>query len=126
MNIAKDIKELADLIERDTRENGGASHTIDGQTPPAHGYMVGILGTEERVPLSVLDASAIIEYIGKHLDKLAYHPHLYVGTWLDEETNEVCLDLSLWEEVEKRARVLGVAGKQKAIYNLATGQSITL
>ena len=126
MNITKDLKNLAQLIEQDTRKNGGASYTINGAKPPAHGYMVSLPLAEWRIKTHQLNDYTTMHYIGKHLAVLCNDQDRYVGTWLDEETGQVCLDVSMREETEESARDLGEFGKQKAIYNLATGESITL
>lgn len=126
MNITKDLETLAQIIEDETRKNGGASYTIDGEKPPARGYMVSLPLTEWRIKSNELYTYTLMHYIGKNLAVLCNDHDRYIGTWLDEETGEVCLDVSLWEESEEEARELGEFGKQKAIYNLATGESITL
>lgn len=126
MNITEDLKKLADLIEQDTRENGGASYNINGETPPAHGYMVSLPHAEWRIKTHEMNTYTIVYYIGNQLAILCNNPDNYIGTWIDEDTGEVCLDVSVWEETEESARDLGEFGQQKAIYNLATGQSITL
>ena len=126
MNITEDFKTLAQLIEQDTRQTGGASFNLNGEKPPARGYMVSLPGTEWRIKAHELNEYTITHYIGKNLAVLFNDPEQFVGTWIDEETGQVCLDVSLWEESEEEARELGEFGKQKAIYNLATGESITL
>lgn len=126
MNITKDLETLAQYIEQDTRKNGGASYTINGAKPPARGYMVGLPLTEWRIKSNELNTYTLTHYIGKHLAVLCNDHDRYIGTWLDEETNEVCLDVSMREETEEGARALGEFGEQKAIFDLATGETITL
>jgi hypothetical protein len=104
-----------------TAELGGASASLSGALPPAHGYMVAEEGCEEVV--DTLTAEVLGEYVSTFADLLADDRH-YLGTWVDHGRTYV--DVSEWVDDERLALGLARGRRQLAIYSLADSSSIHL
>ena len=113
MKNLHDIKNLITL-------NGGA--TLDGngrQVIINHGYMVSLENCETITTLEALSEKDLKTYF-----KLAKKKHAYFGLWLDG--NALYLDISIRVEDKAAARKIGKHNKQKAIFDLATKNTIYL
>ena len=103
-------------------QNGGATFNSQGLISETKGYMVSIIGMEERFQTIKLDT--VLDYVAKNLSILKSTSNLYVGIWNDD--SEWCLDVSAHILDKESALRVGIIGEQKAIYDLNTGTDISL
>lgn len=118
MNLRKILDEI--LLE------GGISYNINtGQMNPSTGYMVSILGYEEKFDVNEITDADIQSYTLKHIDDLLSE-FKYIGGWLDKDNNNVVLDISINIDDLEYAYYLGMINKQKCIYDCKNKRYIDL
>ena len=81
-------------------------------------WAASLQGYEERH--AELTHYALEEYIRKHSSLLFGQKVLYLGLWLDDETGEVCLDITKLFLDDTAALAFAAANDQKAVTNLLT------
>lgn len=142
-NLAAFIGKLIDheddlrSIVKETIDNGGSSTDLsrlgDIGEAPSHGYMVGgvvkprVLSFEDFEKYPSMTVNSMSAFIAEHAARLS-NPwgravHLF-GTWVDESTMDVHLDVV--EHVTCRARALALAEErgELAIWDIALQTSI--
>jgi len=113
---------LTDSVARRTLRDGG-------MTLPAvsDGYMVG--GVVPELIVKEYDAKSLAEHVGAfmtvHAEKLS-QPGMHMGTWVNDETGNVHLDVS--ERFEKKWLALTVAAQrgELAIWDVKVSKSIAV
>jgi hypothetical protein len=131
MTQNKSKLELASLdLFNDVMSSGGFSITPD-LARPTTGYMVSLTGYETVVPLSVINDrivtdimytyDAIVRDLQLNCDNV-----LYVGVWLDGDTNKVYFDISENVLDLETALAIGKARRQISIFDLVTFYSINI
>jgi hypothetical protein len=131
MTQNKSKLELASLdLFNDVMSSGGFSVTPD-LARPTTGYMVSLTGYETVVPLSVINDrivtdimytyDAIVRDLQLNCDNV-----LYVGVWLDGDTNKVYFDISENVLDLETALAIGKARRQISIFDLVTFYSINI
>lgn len=113
-----------DSILASVHADRGISINMEGDQPPARGFMVSIQHAEVRVPLATLTAFDVESYVNlRH--GLLRDPDRYLGIWVDHN-GMAFLDVS--ERINGRAMAerLGRARNQLAIWDLAAQKEITL
>ena len=114
----------------------GGTLTLTGHPAVQKGYAVGTEGAELTVPAGPPTSSDV--YVSPDLIKAwlrsyaepainritADNQHPHVGAWVNQ--GKVYLDVSVIVDDEAEAIRLGKLWGQKAIYNLAKGEEITL
>lgn len=109
LNLTKVLQEI--FLE------GGMSYNITtGQTNPKTGFMVSILGFEEKIDLDKADDQFIKDYVLRNATEL-WGDNRYLGAWLDADT--VILDVSVNIQDMTQACYTGIINKQKCIYDCA-------
>ena len=106
--------------------DGGASYNITtGDTTPNTGYMVSIDGYEERHVRTNIFNSVLRDYIVRYNEILS-DGETFLGGWLDNQADEVCLDVSMHIPDLQEAINFGKAGNQVAIYDCRNKTEIRL
>jgi hypothetical protein len=131
MTQNKSKLELASLdLFNDVMSSGGFSVTPD-LARPTTGYMVSLTGYETVVPLSVINDRIVTDImytydaIVRDL-QLTCGNVLYVGVWLDGDTNKVYFDISENVLDLETALAIGKARRQISIFDLVTFYRINI
>lgn len=95
--------------------------SINGQKP--FGYVVAINGYEQVYNVGEITQDDVNLFIEKH-HSLLEKPDYFYGIWTDD--GKVYLDVSKCYSGKKIACFVGILNDQKAIYDLAKGESIFL
>lgn len=118
MNLTKVIDE--------TINNGGCSYNVTtGDSNPTYGYMVAIHGAEVSMPMQDLNDQTLANYINFNAVALA-DPAAFLGTWHDQKTNSIYLDVSYLIEDKDEAIMMAKLNRQLAIYDNKNKVSIYL
>lgn len=104
--------------------NGGVSYNITTQeVNPQTGYMVGILGFEEKFDVTKITDQDIKDYIFKNAGEF-WGTTRYIGGFL--KNNFVYLDISVNIDDLTRACYTGIINKQNYIYDCSNKRTISL
>jgi SPP1 gp7 family putative phage head morphogenesis protein len=110
-------------------QNEGATINPESGRLVTKGYAVSTqLGHEEQYPRDAFlkDGSQIVaDYKEKHADALA-KPGAKLGLWFNSKTDHYFIDVSTVVKSEAKARSLGEAHGQYAIYDITHGREIQL
>lgn len=133
---------LALTLERKASDNPGASVSIKDNTEPKDGFMVGFLNIAavKMTDLSLDEAMTKIGYEltsfkkrGTFHDEYVFGTNahvlsddLYIGFWYDKSDNVLYLDLSARFDNETDALDAARSNKEKAIFNVASGEAKTV
>ena len=111
----------ADELLEDTKKYGGTSRNVYGRYP-MDGYMVAIDSTYTISPED-LSIRSLKKFIGRR-KKLLTSENEYLGTWKDEKSGEVHLNVS--RRFEDRGEAISLARSQNsiAIYDVKNHESI--
>ena len=106
------------------KTNGGATCRAPSGNcnAPKAGFALALdKSTELAIRASKLSANGICAYVARHWQALT-RPNAYLGLWQDGP----CAYLDVSTVLRNKAKALALARKvrQKAIFNLATGQSL--
>ena len=112
-----------------TKRNGGGTFSLTGDPVPEDGYMVGgnPLKPERVIPGWESKHGPLIHAVvrvyarGAELAGL-----LYLGTWVDPENGALVLDAPTHVETRETALIWAKARGEQAIYDLSTGETITV
>lgn len=107
---------------------GGSSLHNTLLTKPTDGFMVSVYGYEYSVPANC----SLGEYISAWMSvqkraeaiQLIEGVHTYVGTWLHD--GHIVFDVSYNIPIWADAQAMGIANKQKAVYDVANGKELFL
>jgi hypothetical protein len=120
LSHALDYSTLADRAR-----HGGFTVAPDGREPD-HGYVISPYPDRSyTAPADTITAADLYEYAGKNADLLALPDH-YLGGWVDDQTGQVWLDISILAPDLPAAEVLGRAYNQLAVYDLTAGREVRL
>lgn len=109
----------------DVKEEGGFTREVPSGEEKTTGWAVAVSGHEEHTSISKLTPRWVREYRREHAEALN-DPQTSWGGWYDTDSGEVFLDVSIIERSKRKAIELGMKFKQKAIYNLETGEEYRL
>lgn len=107
-------------------EQKGISFRPNSPYNVSSGYMVSLSGWEEVMPIEQYTAERLTEYVQRNHKLLMDLPTVWVGVWLDEETQMVHLDLSNNYDNKEAAVRAGIAGNQLAIWDVLAADEIRL
>jgi hypothetical protein len=102
------------------KTSGGFSLQANGHEPTT-GFMISTPGTEETFRASDISVDDVRGYMDKYSDLLK-QDNAYFGGWLDRESDEIYLDISVNVQDEAEARRMGKEHKQIAIFDLGTAE----
>lgn len=121
-NILHNLSVLLPEVYKMMRgESSGFTVSLINQKVPKTGYMVSYPdGIRSKYMPSFPE---IEDFVVVNADKLSQHNH-FIGGWKDE--NEYYIDVSVRIAGYNMAMMIARKFEQKAIYNLATGESIYL
>ena len=117
--------DLARRLAQATLADGGATMALDG-TVPVTGYAVALPGLETvYTHTDDHDATAvrIRAYVDAHRAELAQSDR-YVGTWVD--AGKLYVDTVRVIADRATAELEGILARQLAVFDLASGEEITL
>ena len=123
-------KAIRDLIVG-TALNGGSTQSLRGESVPDSGFMVGGF-TDSLIfdSLLVTDANhwavsfnGIANWVNNNLT-LATDPGMYVGGWIDKETNSMYVDLSKLFVDQEAAILMAKELGEIAIWDLENSKEI--
>ena len=104
-------------LEKLHSAGGFTFRAVNGDSAPTSGYVVSLLGQEEKHKLSDIDAGKIGEYFANRPDTIDYF-----GGWIENDI--VFLDVCVIAPSLETALQVARDNRQKAIFDLASGQSI--
>jgi len=114
-------KELADLVHKNTVQNGGATMDLEGNTP-LQGYSYGPYKDREyKVPTQAFmdnPRAHLEKFFNLNKDKLGIDGH-HIGTWIDPETGHTYLDVVKVGEPHRDTIDAAQKAQQLAVYDLA-------
>jgi hypothetical protein len=111
-------------LVRQTRRSGGFSYQAVSGSSPTSGYMLSPYPDREHtVSLGVFQRQHLDDYVAANKDLLSKPDH-YMGAWVNE--GNVYLDVSIHSADRGKALALGRHHKQLAIYDLGSGNEITV
>ena len=93
----------------------GFSVSVHGEALPPTGYMVSLMGYEQKVPVSSLTVE-MMSYVADH-QALLSPSHRFFGGWI--QSGEVYLDVSDWMADRKQSVQRGLTNHQISIYDIA-------
>lgn len=111
-----------------TLSSGGSSLHNTLMTKPTDGFMVSVQGHEHIIPKESTMGEFISAWTG--MQKIAESIQLretiptYVGTWLHD--GHIVFDVSYNIPVWADAQAMGIANKQKAVYDVANDKELFL
>lgn len=109
-------------IMQQTLLNGGSSTSLKNKVANS-GYMVALYGKEKVI--NKLSSKEIRKYINNNLKELN-KDNIFIGTWVDTNTNKIYLDCSINVQSKEKALKLAKQNKQLAIFDLNSFDSIYL
>lgn len=119
-----------DSLMDSTATNGGATVSLNGNTVPATGYMVGgyvpslIFGSDMLADdHRAFTWEMIHRYIRKH-SSFATRFDVFLGGWIDQESGMVYVDFSVRHESRSLAIMDATANEELAIWDLEKGEEI--
>ena len=116
--------DIAKNIYNATIENRGTTMSVDGGTSPYQtGFMVGITGYNEIIPVGSFSPEDVRAFI-KNARKALNAPNTFVGTWVWR--GKVYLDVSIHVYNQEDAISLAKHYGQIAIFDLSTKREITV
>ncbi len=107
------------------KENGGFTLNKDLQAKQ-DGFACAISGHEVVFDMDSVQELDIVEYISSKKELAKKNSNLCFGSWLDNETNKLYLDLSEVIDDKKQALKKAYKRNQLAIFDLNTFESIYL
>ena len=114
-------------IEKQVKSNlekeGGFTFDLDGNTP-SEGWVTSDPSFTEKCSLKEFlsnENSDCFSFLVDNEHELS-RPNRYFGVWLDKEDNSVYLDVSHIYSEKEQAMSLAKWNKEKAIFNLGTGE----
>lgn len=120
-----DLSVQGDLVDKINRDGGFTVNPSDGTTPE-DGFMVSIYENAEEVHgVEDVDVDLLRDYVERHRSKLEASSN-HLGAWIDRETGEVYIDISMRTESRDTAVELGRAANQKAVFDLGSMEEIRL
>lgn len=115
-----------ELTERLCQATDGISIALADGTEPTDGYMVSLHGYELRIGPHLRWQRLLIQaWLTAAETVKSRHHGIFVGRWTDEN-GSVYLDLSVRCLTAPAAYRLAVANKQKAIYDVAKGETLNV
>jgi hypothetical protein len=122
--LTKYAELMSNLVKfrSDVMTNGGATMSISIVDVPKYGYMVS-LPDRERVFSGEISDDDVRSFVTDRIDDLSDFEN-FLGGWIDK--GKVYLDVSVHVEDRDQALMMGKLFKQKAIYDIAAGESIYL
>lgn len=122
------LAEIQDLQLKLTLETGGSTISQSGVNMYGKPYIaIGVLKTREKlIKGRDLTLKDLQDYWTENKSILEAHPDLTVGTWIDRETGNTNIDLSITlpKVFEPQLVTLGRKLGQKAVYDLESGVEI--
>lgn len=95
---------------------------------PEDGIVVAVRGTNKEIPADDFFSGAadeqIADWIAGHAEQLDAGGEFFIGTWFDEENNEVVLDVAERFTDRDEAIQAGRDRNQQKIYDIGTGELI--
>lgn len=125
------VTATADVLADDIRRTGGGTRSaVAGVPAPTTGYMVSLKGNERVFPRYSRLTEAELEmitrlYVETHRAWLAI-PGNYVGGWVDTDTDELYLDVSVNISDVQYALATAAYNGQLAIWDVAGVREIRL
>lgn len=113
-----------------TFKNEGATVHLETGEQPTTGYMIGAgaptkwINAAEDTPEARSALAKAIKQYKKDNAELLKDPKNFLGTWWDKENGQISLDVSIRETDKAAAIKLGQERNERAIYDLAKGESI--
>ena len=108
----------------------GFTINLKGESPGIgvgeSGYVVSLLGYAEVFADRRPTPFELRRFILRNMGELTSPYSRYIGGWYDDGTDEYVLDVSVVVGSLREAIKLGIHHKQKAIFDLEDGSSITL
>lgn len=117
------MRAVTTTLVAEIRKNGGATYA-PGRSVPNSGFMVSLNGSERTFPLAEFGNAELANYMREYAYRIESDPRLYYGAWIDNGT--VYLDVSMNITDRFEALLMGEFESQKAIYDVATGDVISL
>lgn len=120
------IETAIKTVLQETRENGGSTVSVIGEKLPEAGYMVGgsVDGFHVDVFTTDNDISAMLEtYIHRNYALLT-RGNVFLGGWLDKETDELWFDVSDKYNVKEYALMIAADRGELAIWDIASSEEI--
>jgi hypothetical protein len=120
-----------DILMSETRDNGGTTVSLTGEQIPTTGYMVGGF-----VDSLIFDAKLLSEF--EHYEMVweqisqwtlknaaaVMRTGSFVGGWIDKETGQAYVDLSVHMDSKRNALLAASIMKETAIWDLANNEEI--
>jgi hypothetical protein len=133
--FAAQIDNAIENLLWNTRESGGDTQSVRGDKVPDSGFMVG--GFVDSLifdAMLIRDPGHFREVYGMIMKwvnanfKLATQANIFVGGWIDTETNTAYIDLSehFPEDMRENAMFAGKQNNEIAIWDLGEGKEIRL
>ena len=120
--------DITEILNATKRDGGGTFSLLTGQAP-GPGFMVG--GNpecpEKRVPYWENRHGPVIHsLVATYIRRVERAGLLYLGTWVDPENGALVLDAPTHVETRETALIWAEARGEQAIYDLSTGETITV
>ena len=96
-------------------------YTLDA---PTEGYALSIVRDKEKIFRSGVTEADVDRYARDNSDLFTANPHAHFGGWLDQETGNIYLDISIIEPTLDKAIAMAQAHGQEGIYDLKEGRTI--
>lgn len=112
----------------ETVTTGGSSVSVTGESVPDSGYMVGgfvdsLILLSEMMDHGNLAEQQITRFVEMHRAQFE-QPYVFLGGWLDSETDEYYFDLSIAFEDRESALLAAKQNNELAIWDLEKGEEI--
>ncbi|MCP4900006.1 MAG: hypothetical protein GY906_23810 [bacterium] len=111
--------ELALIAKVELANNGGFTLDLDGSKAVGSLWAVSVQGKEQVYP-----GRPSLHEVRAYLDRFPYFGGAYFGGWYDKAKNVTYLDHTLLFSQKHTAMMVARENKQKAIYNLETGETV--
>jgi hypothetical protein len=122
------LAKVADKVWNSTLNNGGATHSLlIGDRSKSKGYAVSSYPNREViVPLDEFTPEVVRSFIAQNKGVLTKDPKANLGTWVNNVTGNVHIDVTKVEPSLDKAIREGVKGDQFAIYDLPNERELWL
>ncbi len=124
-----EAKKFAALFADLHAENSGASLSLQDAQKPSKGFMVSLRGYEQKIEATrFIVGSEIAEYLQDNVAnarRLKAGP-LFLGSWYDDATARVYLDLSICVASKGQAVEVARKNNQRAFYDVTNQRTISV